>query len=78
MERRIERYLLERAWADINPERLSTYLVRGYQNPVINVQSILARHELIREIDGGSHDELMDDELRWAAEKHRALAQTQA
>ena len=24
----------------------------GYQNPVINVQSILARHELVRELDG--------------------------
>jgi ubiquinone/menaquinone biosynthesis C-methylase UbiE len=75
VERRIERYLLERAWADINPEHLSTYLVRGYQNPVINVQSILARHELIKEISGESYDKLMDDELRWAAEKHRAWRQ---
>jgi SAM-dependent methyltransferase len=73
VERRIERYLLERAWVDRKPKSLQGYLVRGHQNPVINVQSILARHELIREIDGASHDELMDEELRWVVEKLRAL-----
>lgn len=77
VERRIERYLLERAWLHAKPENLQRYLVRSYQNPVINVQSILARHELIREIDGGTHDELMEDELRWAAEKHRELRKRQ-
>ena len=77
VERRIERYLLERAWLHAKPENLQRYLVRSYQNPAINVQSILARHELIREIDGGTHDELMEDELRWAAEKHRELRKRQ-
>jgi ubiquinone/menaquinone biosynthesis C-methylase UbiE len=77
VERRIERYLLERAWVDTKPKRLRRYLVGGFQNPVINVQSILARHELIREVDGGLHDELMEEELRWAVEKHRALRNRQ-
>jgi hypothetical protein len=44
---------------------------------VINVQSILARHEVIKEIDGGTHDELMEEELRWAVEKHRELRKRQ-
>jgi hypothetical protein len=44
---------------------------------VINVQSILARHEFIKEIDGGTHDELMEEELRWAVEKHRELRKRQ-
>ena len=77
VERRIERHLLERAWLHAQPKRLQVYLVRGYQNPVINVQSILARHEIIRELDGGTHDELMEEELRWAVEKHRDLRKRQ-
>jgi SAM-dependent methyltransferase len=77
VERRIERYLLERAWVNSKPAHLRRYLVGGFQNPVINVQSILARHEFIREIDGGKHDELMQDELRWSVEKHRKLRQCQ-
>jgi len=77
VERRIERHLLERAWVDTNPKFLKRYLVRSYQNPVLNVQSILVRHELIREIDGASHDELMDEEMRWAVETQRALRKRQ-
>jgi ubiquinone/menaquinone biosynthesis C-methylase UbiE len=77
VERRIERHLLERAWVGTKAKRLRRYLVGGYQNPVINVQSILVRHELIREIDGGAHEELMDEELRWAVETHRALRKRQ-
>src|SRR6185503_8997871 len=77
VERRIERHLLERAWVDTKPKFLKRYLVRSYQNPVLNVQSILVRHELIREIDGASHDELMDEEMRWAVETQRALRKRQ-
>jgi SAM-dependent methyltransferase len=73
VERRIERHLLTRAWQNFDPERLKAYLVRGYQNPVINVQSILARHELIRELYDDAHDAMMDAELQWVADKHRAL-----
>jgi SAM-dependent methyltransferase len=73
VERRIERHLLLRAWQHFDPERLKGYLVRGYQNPVINVQSILARHELIRELYGDTHDAVMDAELQWVADRHRAL-----
>jgi ubiquinone/menaquinone biosynthesis C-methylase UbiE len=41
------------------------------------VQSILARHEIIRELNGEAHEELMDEELRWAVEKHRDLRKRQ-
>jgi SAM-dependent methyltransferase len=54
-------------------ERLQGYLVGGYQNPTINLQSILARHTIVSEIDGDKHDALMEEELRWAVEKHRRL-----
>jgi SAM-dependent methyltransferase len=77
IERRIERLLLERAWLYSKPKSLRKYLVRSYQHPAINVQSILARHEFIREIDGGAHDKLMDDELRWAVAKNRELRKRQ-
>ena len=81
VERRIERLLLTRSWRGYSPGHLQGYLVRNYQNPVINVQSILARHELVRELYGNDHDELdelMDDELRWVADKHRALRKRQS
>jgi SAM-dependent methyltransferase len=77
VERRIERYLLRRAWINAKPEKLQKYLVRSYQDPVINLQSILARHELIREFDGPVHEELMEEELRWAVEKNRQLRRRQ-
>jgi len=73
IERRIERRLLKQAWVNVPQERLQGYLVSSMQNPVINVQSILARHELIRELDGDMHDGLMEEELRWAVEKNRGL-----
>jgi SAM-dependent methyltransferase len=74
---RVERYLLKRSWAHIPAERLQGYLVGGYQNPTINVQSIIARHTIVREIDGDKHDALMEEELRWAVEKHRQLRSRQ-
>jgi SAM-dependent methyltransferase len=77
IERRIERRLLRQAWVTWRPEKLQDYLVAGYQNPVINVQSILARHELIRELDGEKHDALMEEELSWAVEKNRVLRERQ-
>jgi SAM-dependent methyltransferase len=73
MERRIERYLLQRAWKHAKPQNLSRYLVTGYQSPAINLQSILARHVLIRELYGDTFEDLMEEELQWAAEKTHAL-----
>ena len=77
IERRIEHALLKQAWVTWKPEKLQDYLVASYQNPVINVQSILARHEFIRELEGEKHDALMEEELTWAVEKNRALRRRQ-
>ena len=76
VERRVERALLERAWVRASAERLEGYLVDDYQNPVINLQSILARHEFVREL-GVDQAELCEDELRWAANKHHELRRRQ-
>jgi SAM-dependent methyltransferase len=77
VEQRIERRLLRHAWRHRKPGSLARYLVSGYQNPVINVQSILARHELVREVDGATHDDLMADELSWAVGMNRELGKRQ-
>jgi ubiquinone/menaquinone biosynthesis C-methylase UbiE len=52
---------------------LDRYLVSGYQNPRINVQSILLRHFLIERIGVTDCDDLMDDELRFAVELNEVL-----
>ncbi len=76
VERRVERALLQRAWVRASAEHLESYLVEDYQNPVINLQSILARHEFVREL-GVDQPDLCEDELRWAANKHRELRRRQ-
>ena len=51
-----EERLLRWSWASHPADSLDAYLVVGWQNPRINVQSILIRHELIRRLfgDGGA------------------------
>ncbi|MBO0776813.1 MAG: hypothetical protein J2P34_10910, partial [Actinobacteria bacterium] len=39
---------LRGTWAGYRQDMLGRYLVSGYQDPRINVQSILARHMLVR------------------------------
>jgi ubiquinone/menaquinone biosynthesis C-methylase UbiE len=71
-----ERVRLARAWAQHPPELLDSYLVSGYQNPRINVQSILARHAIARRVLGPGVDdleELMDEEIRFAVELNETL-----
>ncbi|SDT42341.1 class I SAM-dependent methyltransferase [Microlunatus soli] len=77
VERRIERHLLQRSWVNAKPAMLKNYLVTSYQDPVINVQSILARHHFIGEVTGDEHRALMAEELDWAVEKNRALRKRQ-
>jgi ubiquinone/menaquinone biosynthesis C-methylase UbiE len=69
---RLEPFLLRQAWATGSAEMLDSYLVSGYQNPRINVQSILLRHFLARKL-GGSFEALMDDEIRFAIELNETL-----
>lgn len=73
---RIERFLLRRIWSGVSAEMLDHYLVSGYQNPRINMQSVLLRHFLLRRL-GISDPDLMEGELRFAVELNEAL-QTRA
>ena len=70
---RARRFLSERAWAHLPPDALDAYLVSGYQNPRINIQSILVRHFLIRRLFGHDFDELMDEEIRFALKLNETL-----
>jgi ubiquinone/menaquinone biosynthesis C-methylase UbiE len=70
---RFERFLLERTWTARSADMLDRYLVSGYQNPRINVQSILLRHFLIGRIGGAGFDDLIEGELRLAVELNEVL-----
>lgn len=74
VDSRIEHHLLTRSWRKIKPSTLRGYLVQGYQHPAINVQSILARHELIRDLYGDVFGDLMKEEIQWAADHNEAYA----
>lgn len=69
----LEGFLLRRTWSLGSSEMLDAYLVSGYQNPRLNVQSILLRHALIRHLFGLQFEELMNEELRFATTLNDAL-----
>jgi SAM-dependent methyltransferase len=52
---------------------LDSYLASGFQNPRINVQSILVRHFLVRRLFGGEFEQLMEEEVRFALELNEVL-----
>lgn len=66
---------LRLAWAAAPAELLDSYLVSGYQDPRINLQSILTRHALARRVLGSDPrlGSLMADEIRFAVELNEVL-----
>ena len=70
---RAERVLLQRTWGAGSADMLDAYLVSGYQNPLINVQSILVRHALIGRLLGTDAAALMEEEIRFAVELNEVL-----
>jgi SAM-dependent methyltransferase len=70
---RAEEANLKQTWAGYKTENLDVYLVSGYQDPRINVQSILARHMLVRALFGSQFDDLMREELSHAVELNEAV-----
>lgn len=70
---RAETFLLQRIWSHQSAAMLDVYLVSGYQNPRINVQSILVRHALVRRLFGSEFDAVMDDEIRFAIELNETI-----
>jgi SAM-dependent methyltransferase len=70
---RAEEAKLRGVWAGYRQDMLERYLVSGYQDPRINVPSILARHTLVRALFGSEFDALMREELAWAVELNEAI-----
>jgi hypothetical protein len=64
---------LVKSWDYYDSRFLEEYLVMGYQNPRINMQSILTRHFLIEEIFGNEFEDLMQEEIRFSVGVHREL-----
>ena len=77
VERRIERRLLTQSWERSAASTLKGYLVSSLQNPLINVQSVLARHHFIRELYGEQFAGLMAEELQWASDTNQFLRRRQ-
>jgi len=68
-----EERLLRWSWTSRNAERLDEYLTIGWQNPRINVQSILIRHALLRRLFGAELEDEMRAELAFAVELNETL-----
>jgi ubiquinone/menaquinone biosynthesis C-methylase UbiE len=68
-----EERLLRWSWESRGAERLDEYLSIGWQNPRINIQSILIRHALLRRLFGSEFEDRMRAELTFAVELNEAL-----
>lgn len=64
---KLETEKLVRSWAQYDTEYLRDYLVASVEDPRLNIQSILTRHFLAVELCGNRFEELMQQELRFAA-----------
>ncbi len=62
---------LKESWDRQSKEALQDYLVKGYQNPQINVESILTRHQLLEWLFPGLFSELKREELAYTVETLR-------
>lgn len=71
----LARYLREQTWSLGDADMLDRYLVSGYQNPRINVQSILIRHFLISKLFGSDLEQLAEEEVRFAVVLNELLRQ---
>ncbi len=64
---KLESEKLARSWTRHDGAMLRDYLVADVEDPRINVQSILTRHFLLAELGDAKFQDLMDQELRFAA-----------
>jgi SAM-dependent methyltransferase len=69
---------LRQAWTSYPPELLERYLVMGYQNPRINVQSALLRDAIVARLFGPGFEAVMDEEIAFAIELNDALREEAA
>jgi SAM-dependent methyltransferase len=63
---KLETEQLKKCWMRHDGATLRNYLVRDVEDPRINVQSILTRHFLIKQLFGKRFEDLMEQELRFA------------
>jgi ubiquinone/menaquinone biosynthesis C-methylase UbiE len=68
-----EEQQLRKAWVRHRSEMLDVYLVSGYQDPRLNIQSILGRHMLVRALFGSAFESLMQEELAFAVELNEEM-----
>ena len=61
-----ETRMLKKSWSQYDQATLRNYLVKDVQDPRINVQSILTRHWLIKQLFGDKFNDLMEHELRFS------------
>ena len=57
---------LRQSWSKYDRDTLRDYLVKDVEDPRINIQSILTRHWLIKQLFGNEFAELMEHELRFS------------
>jgi SAM-dependent methyltransferase len=62
----LETECLKKSWMRHDQATLRDYLVQDVEDPRINVQSVLTRHFLIKQLFGERFDDLMEQELRFA------------
>lgn len=62
----LETQRLKKSWMQHDQKILRDYLVKDVEDPRINVQSILTRHFLVRQLFGEHFDDLMEHELRFS------------
>jgi ubiquinone/menaquinone biosynthesis C-methylase UbiE len=68
---------LRRHWKNSDPAKLKRYLVSRFQDPRVNAQSAILRHELVRTLFGNKFDELANKELRFIADVQNVLLRHQ-
>lgn len=64
---KLETEKLARSWMQHDANKLCDYLVSSVEDPRLNVQSILSRHFLLRQLFHEQFEELMQQEIRFAA-----------
>ena len=64
---------LIRSWSYLDKNTAKTYLTGKFQDPRINLQSILTRHFLIKEIFGDEFTDVMRDEVKFSIDANNRI-----
>lgn len=64
---------LIKSWSYLDKNTARAYLTGKFQDPRINLQSILTRHFLIKEIFGDEFTDMMRDEIKFSIEANHKL-----